>query len=109
MNNFNFEMHNFEGFTNRTGLYRVWVPLHDDGRAPLISIWVDPKMTALTPRPREEPVTISGVGNDVAQETEDSRRRCITVFLRTALQENACARNSEALIKGEPWTELVPR
>ncbi len=36
----------------RTGLYRVWVPLHDDGQAPLISIWIDPMMTAFEPRTR---------------------------------------------------------
>jgi hypothetical protein len=35
-----------ERFTARPGLYRVWVPLRDDGRVPLISIWIDPTMTA---------------------------------------------------------------
>jgi hypothetical protein len=25
---------------------RVWVPAHDNGKAPLISIWIDPTMTA---------------------------------------------------------------
>jgi hypothetical protein len=26
-------------------LYRVCVPLHDDGKAPLVSIWIDPALT----------------------------------------------------------------
>lgn len=37
---------------NRVGLYRVWVPMHDNGQAPLISIWIDPMMTAFEPRVR---------------------------------------------------------
>jgi hypothetical protein len=32
---------NSQNFTRRLGLYRVWVSLRDDGRAPLISIWID--------------------------------------------------------------------
>ena len=36
----------FEELILHRGLYRVWVPLHDDGKAPLISIWVDPAMGA---------------------------------------------------------------
>lgn len=34
-----------ENTNSRRGLYRVWVPLHDDGKAPLICIWIDPSMT----------------------------------------------------------------
>jgi hypothetical protein len=33
-------------FATRPSLYRVWVPLHDDGKAPLVSIWIDPALTA---------------------------------------------------------------
>jgi hypothetical protein len=57
---------NFEVFTNRTGLYRVWAPLHDDGRAPLISIWIDPAMTALESQAQEEPVTVPGIQQSVS-------------------------------------------
>jgi hypothetical protein len=42
-------MHNFEELIISRGLCRVWVPLHDDGKAPLISIWVDPAMGAFEP------------------------------------------------------------
>jgi hypothetical protein len=41
---------NFEELILHRGPYRVWVPLHDDGKAPLISIWVDPAMSAFEPR-----------------------------------------------------------
>jgi hypothetical protein len=40
---------NSENFTGRPGLYRVWVPLRDDGESPLISIWVDPTFRAFEP------------------------------------------------------------
>jgi hypothetical protein len=33
-------------FATRSSLYHVWVPLHDDGKAPLVSIWIDPALTA---------------------------------------------------------------
>lgn len=72
---------NFEGFSNRTGLYRVWVPLHDDGQAPLISIWIDSTMTAFERQAHEEPATISGVHEEeIGEEIEDSIRR-VPVFL----------------------------
>ncbi len=41
---------NFEELIIHSGLYRVWVPLHDDGKAPLISIWMDSAMGAFEPR-----------------------------------------------------------
>ena len=31
-------------------LYRIWVPLHDDGEVPLVSIWIDPALTAFQSR-----------------------------------------------------------
>ena len=34
----------FESANSRRGLYRVWVPLHNDGKGPLICIWIDPSM-----------------------------------------------------------------
>jgi hypothetical protein len=37
---------NFPKSNERRGLYRVWVALHDDGKAPLISIWIDPDLRA---------------------------------------------------------------
>jgi hypothetical protein len=40
---------NCRDFTARSSLYRVWVPLRDDGKAPLISIWIDPCLRAFDP------------------------------------------------------------
>ena len=33
-------------FAARPSLYRAWVPLHNDRRAPRVSIWMDPPLTA---------------------------------------------------------------
>jgi hypothetical protein len=66
---------NFGNSATRTGLYRVWVPLHDDGKAPLISIWIDPTM-----KPFEQPrghgeIGLASVGDgEIAEEIEDSMR-----------------------------------
>jgi hypothetical protein len=46
---------NFWNSTAGSDLYCVWVPVHEDGRDPLVSIWIDP---AATPFVRHE-------GNDV--------------------------------------------
>lgn len=75
MNNFKSENRNFEGFANRAGLYRIWVPLHDDGKAPLVSIWIDPKMTAFKSQAQEEPEVLSGGDGEVTEEIEDSKRQ----------------------------------
>jgi hypothetical protein len=63
---------NFAGFINRTGLYRVWVPLRDDGNGPLISIWIDPAVTAFEPDDRENPATVSRIGEkEIADQTDE--------------------------------------
>jgi hypothetical protein len=67
---------NSEKFTARSGLYRVWVPLHDDGRPPLISIWIDPAMTAFEVQVCQEGANVSGISEDaVVEEIEDPHRR----------------------------------
>ena len=73
--------HNVTKFTNnsanltaRPKLYRVWVPIWDDGRASLISIWIDPTMAAIE---REQRYKDSGrfdmSDGELAEEIEDSR------------------------------------
>jgi hypothetical protein len=37
-------INNSAKINDRKGLYCVWVPAHNDGNAPLISIWIDPTM-----------------------------------------------------------------
>jgi hypothetical protein len=67
---------NAQNFTARPGLYRVWVPLRDDGRAPLISIWIDPRMTAFEPQPHQESIELSETSEGaMAEEIEDPKRR----------------------------------
>ena len=67
---------NFAGFINRASLYRVWVPLRDDGRGPLISIWIDPAMTAFEPDARENPATVSSIGEKEIAEQIDEYLLC---------------------------------
>jgi len=67
---------NFENRAARPGLHRVWMPLHDNGRAPLISIWIDPTMTAFEPQPHQESLECSVIGDTAfSEEVEDSMRR----------------------------------
>jgi hypothetical protein len=67
---------NFAGFINRTGLYRVWVPLRDDGKVPLISIWMDPSATAFEPDARENPATVSSIGEKEIADQSDEYPLC---------------------------------
>jgi hypothetical protein len=66
---------NFGNSTTRLGLYRVWVPLHDDGTAPLISIWIDPTMTTFEQEQGHEEIAAAGVSESAtAEEIEHSMR-----------------------------------
>lgn len=67
---------NFAGFINRTGLYRVWVPLRDDGKGPLIAIWIDPAVTAFEPEARENPATVSSIGEKESTDQNDEYLLC---------------------------------
>jgi hypothetical protein len=67
---------NFAGFINHTGLYRVWVPLRDDGKGPLISIWIDPATTAFELDARENPATVSSIGEKEIAEQIDEDPLC---------------------------------
>jgi hypothetical protein len=67
MNNFT---NNSAKFTERRGLYCVWVPLHNDGKAPLVSIWIDPTMTAFEQHPQSG--ELAGPSEvTIVEETED--------------------------------------
>jgi hypothetical protein len=41
----------YEAANTHRGLYRIWVPLHDDGKAPLVCTWIDPSMTGFESEP----------------------------------------------------------
>jgi hypothetical protein len=60
----------------RPSLYCVWVPLHDDGGAPLVSIWIDPTMTAFERQQRHEDTGLYAVSNGaIPDEIENPKRR----------------------------------
>jgi hypothetical protein len=56
---------NFGNLATRSGLYRVWVPVGDDGESPLISIWIDPYLRAFEPRVEEEKTLPLDTGTSV--------------------------------------------
>jgi hypothetical protein len=67
---------NFAKLNERRGLYRVWVPLHDDGKAPLISIWIDSAMTAIELCHRDESGELAAISEGaVSEEKEDQLER----------------------------------
>jgi len=67
---------NFAKLNERRGLYRVWIPLHDDGKAPLISIWIDSAMTAIERCHRDESRELAAISEDaVSEEIEDQLAR----------------------------------
>ena len=89
-------MEKLENFMTREGLYRVWVPMRDDGKAPLISIWIDPTMAAFERQQRHEDSSPSAVGDSsIAEEIEDSLRRIVVApgsgrpWLRTLDESSA--------------------
>ncbi|HXP22769.1 MAG TPA: hypothetical protein VN807_01465 [Candidatus Sulfotelmatobacter sp.] len=62
-------------FNDRKGLYCVWVPLHDNGNAPLISIWIDPTMTPFDPR--QQSGELAGISEGVISEEIEEHLSCI--------------------------------
>lgn len=70
---------NHENRVATKGLYCVWVPLHNDGKAPLVSIWIDP-----TTAPLENCLSFStgetiDVGEDALEEVEGPRRKVFRI------------------------------
>jgi hypothetical protein len=72
MNNF---INNSPKFNDRKGLYCVWVPMHNDGNAPLISIWIDPKMTPFDAS--EKSSELAGISEGAASEEIEDHLPCI--------------------------------
>jgi hypothetical protein len=63
--------------SNRNGLYRVWVPLHNDGKVPLVCVWIDPKMTAFGAHNHAEHAEAVAVTNtEEAIASADDGPRC---------------------------------
>lgn len=65
---------NSRNFPARTGLYRVWMPLRDDANTPLISIWIDARMTAFEPQHADESIPeLEASEGLMTEEIEDLR------------------------------------
>jgi hypothetical protein len=58
--------------TTHRGVYCAWVPLHNDGNAPLISIWIDSAMAAFEPGFGNDNIDLAGIADEaIAEEVED--------------------------------------
>lgn len=58
---------NFEILNARSRLYRVWVPLRDDGKQLLVCIWIDstmPRFKAQLERDNERAAEIEGEASE---------------------------------------------
>jgi hypothetical protein len=80
MNNFTnnsakFTEHFTEQFTQQRGLHCVWVPMHNDGKAPLISIWVDPTMAPFDAR--QQSGELAGITEATTSEEIENHLPCI--------------------------------
>lgn len=65
---------NSESFAACPGLYRVWVPLRDDGSTPLVSIWIDSTMTAFETRPHQAGIGLPETNEGVMADDQAKRR-----------------------------------
>ena len=81
-------------FNDRKGLYCVWVPLHDKGNAPLISIWIDPTMTPFDAS--EKSSELAGISEGTISEEIEDHLQCIagwpTLFRAITLLTNCRVR-----------------
>jgi hypothetical protein len=93
MNNFT---NNSAKFNDRKGLYCVWVPLHNDGKAPLISIWIDPTMAAFDPRQNNG--ELAGISEATTSEEIEDHLECIAQMGGSA--GNPCLRDE---LTGSRW------
>jgi hypothetical protein len=77
---------NSRNSTGRKGLYRVWVSLHDDGRAPLRAIWIDPTMAGFKRQLLHYDIRLSSVSDSlIVDESEDPLRRLVVAPGKRAL------------------------
>ena len=58
-------------FTAFSGLYRVWVPLRDDGKSPLISIWIDPSLQGFQSRGEEKGAALVAIHRESSTTVAD--------------------------------------
>jgi hypothetical protein len=76
---------NSENFTALSCLYRVWVPLHDGGKVPLVAIWIDPTMSAFEPQPQQEVIALPDAKEAVMADQLEDPTRCL-VGASTAIE-----------------------
>jgi hypothetical protein len=78
---------NLGNFTNGSGLYCVWMLVHDDGGDRLAAIWIDRALTAF---------------KSCAPETSHGICRAVSHFAGHQEEDTD-------LLVGEQWTSVLPR
>lgn len=68
---------NFRIPAERPGLHCVWVSLHNDGKAPLISIWKRDQMGAFEAQNSQDGAVSSSVGDEGRAEEPEESLPCI--------------------------------
>jgi hypothetical protein len=61
--------------TTGSPLYCVWITVHDDGGDRLVSIWMDPAMTAFQPQTQEELCGTAAGENSFAGNEEEIHKQ----------------------------------
>jgi hypothetical protein len=62
---------NFSNSSTGSGLYCVWVQVHDNARDRLVSIWIDPARTAFKSRLREASCGIDPAASPFGRQEEN--------------------------------------
>jgi hypothetical protein len=87
---------NFCHLTTRSSLYRVWVPLRDDGKVPLVSIWIDPALAAFKSCAQETACGFDPHANSLAGHEKNSMDRFDAEDLNSILpRRNEGLRNEQ--------------
>jgi hypothetical protein len=61
--------------TTGSRLYCVWITVQDDGGDRLVSVWMDPAMTAFQPQAQEELSRTAADGNPCAENEEEIHKQ----------------------------------
>jgi hypothetical protein len=61
------------------------VPLHDDGKVPLVAIWIDPTLSAFEPQPQQEVIALPDAKEAVMADQLEDPTRCL-VGASTAIE-----------------------
>jgi hypothetical protein len=90
---------NFSNSSTGSRLYCVWVPVHENGRDRLVSIWIDPASTAFESRLQEASCGIDPAAGPFGRQEENDVDRLdaedLHTFFRFADEKCRSARREQ--------------